>query len=335
MSYLRHVIIGSGPAGVEAARSVRNLSERDEIALVTDEPHLSYSRPLLPDYVAGRVSLDRLWLHPESYYSDIRIEVRLETRIVSVNPDHNVVVTEAGEEMPFDRLLIACGGQPKLPSIEGLADAHAVTLKTLADAQNIIARAKRGSSVLVVARDLVGVEMTRAFCQMGMRVTYIEWGDELLPHLLDPATAEELVHKMKAAGVHVIVGEKIQRVEGSQGNVSVHTLGGTLTGDILAVAVGLTPALEWLKSSEIRTDAGVVADERLRTNYPNIFAAGDVAQVYDPGIERRRLLFGWKNAVEQGRIAGANMCGDSIEFAVTHAPGLKQIFGVDVRHRWK
>lgn len=334
MSHLKHVIIGSGPAGVEAARSIRSLNERDEISLVTDEPHFSYSRPLLPDYMAGRVSLDKLWLHAESYYDDARIDVRLRTRVVSVKSDHNLVVTEAGEEMPFDRLLIACGGRPKIPSVNGLADANVVTLKTLGDAQDIMARAKRGSSVLVVARDLVGVEMTRAFCQMGMRVTYIEWGDELLPHLLDPATAEELVHEMKVAGVQVFVGERMQRVEAFGEGVSIHTAARTLTGDVLAVAVGMYPALDWLESSGIQTDSGVVADKRLRTNFPNIFAAGDVAEIYDPATDKRRLLFGWKNAVEQGSIAGANMCGDVRQFAVTHGPGVKHIFGVDVRHRW-
>jgi NAD(P)H-nitrite reductase large subunit len=335
MERLRHVIIGHGPAGIYAARCIRKRNTDADILVLSEEPCLSYSRILLPDYVAGRVSLDALWLYPQSYYDEARIQLRLRTKITSVHPDRRSVTTENGEAIPFDRLLIACGGLPILPEIDGLADANAVTLKTIADAQAIIARVKKGSSVLVMARDLVGVEMTRAFCLMGLRVTYIEWGDELLPHIIDPATAEELALRMKAAGVQMVMGEEIHRVEKSDSAIVVHTSGKTLRGDALAVAVGKTPCLNWLESSGITTNRGILADERLRTNYPDIFVAGDAAEIYDPATKKRKLLFGWKNATEQGELAGANMSGDTREFVVTYTPGLKQIFGVDIRHRWK
>ncbi|MBI4831602.1 MAG: FAD-dependent oxidoreductase [Candidatus Lindowbacteria bacterium] len=335
MSRLRHVIIGHGPAGVAAARSIRKRNSEDEILVISEEPCLAYSRILLPDYIAGRVSLDKLWLYPQSYYDEARIQLRLRTKIISVLPGEHSITAENGEKIFFDRLMIACGGLPILPEIDGITDTPAVTLKTISDAQNIIARVRRGSSVLILARDLVGIEMTRAFCLMGLRVTYIEWGDELLPHIIDPATAEELADRMKAAGVQIVVGERIHKVEKADSAIVVHTTGKTLRGDTLAVAIGKTPRLDWLEPSGVMTNTGIIVDERLRTNHPNIFAAGDAAEIYDPAVKKRRLLFGWKNATEQGQLAGANMAGDTQEFVVTYAPGLKQIFGVDIRHRWK
>ena len=152
----KHVIIGNGPAGITAADTIRGLSGDDDILIITDEPHRSYSRFLLPDYVAGRASLDRLWLHAESEHREARIELRLGQRVTSVRPEQNSVTTQTGEEIGFERLLIACGGQPVLPSIEGLADAKPLKLKTLADAQHIIAVATKGRSVLVVGSDLIG-----------------------------------------------------------------------------------------------------------------------------------------------------------------------------------
>jgi NAD(P)H-nitrite reductase large subunit len=307
----------------------------DEVELLTEEPHLSYSRMLLPDYIAGRISLSRLWLRPDSHYEENRIQARLRTRVIAVRPKENVLLTDKGESIFYDRLLIACGGKAKLPPINGLDHVPALTLETLDDARHIMSVARRGASVLVVARDLIGVEITRAFCQMGLRVTYIEWGDDLLPHILDPATAQELADKMRNAGVTLVVGELVQAIEADGKAVILETATRRLQGDLLSVAIGKTPHLDWLSSSGIMTGSGIIADERLRTNFPSIYAAGDAAEVYDSKTRRRKLLFGWKNAVEQGRIAGANMCGEMKEFEVTYAPGIRQIFGVDVRHRWK
>jgi NAD(P)H-nitrite reductase large subunit len=307
----------------------------DEVELLTEEPHLSYSRMLLPDYIAGRISLSRLWLRPDSHYEENRIQARLRTRVIAVRPKENVLLTDKGESIFYDRLLIACGGKAKLPPINGLDHVPALTLETLDDARHIMSVARRGASVLVVARDLIGVEITRAFCQMGLRVTYIEWGDDLLPHILDPATAQELADKMRNAGVTLVVGELVQAIEADGKAVILETAMRRLQGDLLSVAIGKAPHLDWLSSSGIMTGSGIIADERLRTNFPSIYAAGDAAEVYDSKTRRRKLLFGWKNAVEQGRIAGANMCGEMKEFEVTYAPGIRQIFGVDVRHRWK
>ncbi|RJP68532.1 MAG: NAD(P)/FAD-dependent oxidoreductase [Candidatus Abyssobacteria bacterium SURF_17] len=332
---LKHVIIGNGPAGIEAARTIRTIHEDDEIVVLSDEAHISYSRFLLPDYIAGRIPLERLWLQSESYYREAKIELRLRTKVASVHSAGNSVTTADGERMEFDQLLIACGGKPKLPDINGIAESGALTLKTLADAQNILSRVKARASVLVLGRDLIGVEMARAFCQMGTRVTYIAWENELLPNIIDPATAEELSDKMRAAGVKMVLGEEILRMKSTNGTVSVDVAGKTLSADVLVVAVGMEPSLDSLNDSGIMVGSGVTTDERLRTNKANIYAAGDVAEIYDPRVHKRKLLFGWKNANEQGRIAGANMCGEDREFEIKYAPGVKQIFGVDVRHRWK
>ncbi|GAB4345308.1 MAG: FAD-dependent oxidoreductase [Candidatus Abyssubacteria bacterium] len=335
MADLKHVIIGTGPAGINAATTIRSLNEEDEILVLTEEAHLPYIHPLLPDFMAGRLPYEKLWLQTGSYFEEAEIEIRLRTRIVDVRPLDNVVVAEDGQRISFDRLLIACGGKPRLPSIRGMDEAKPLTLKTLADAQHMLALAEKGSVALVLGRDLVGVEVARAFCQMGIRVTYIEWDDTLLPGIIDPATAEELESIMRAAGIHMVLGEDIIKVETAGGSVSVLTSRTKLTGDFLVVAIGMAPNTDWLHASGIAMRTGIIADERLRTNYPNIYAAGDVAEIYDPSVNKRRLLFGWRNAVKQGQTAAANMCGDFREVDVSYAPGVKQIFGVDVRHRWK
>ena len=140
---------------------------------------------------------------------------------------------------------------------------------------------------------------------------------------------------MKSWGVELVMGETVQAVESSDKAMILHLDSRRLQADLLAVAIGNMPSLEWLRLGGIKTDAGVIADERLRTNFSEVYVAGDAAEIYDPRASRRKLLFGWKNAVEQGRIAGANMAGDMKNFEITYKPGIKQIFGVDVRHRWK
>jgi NADPH-dependent 2,4-dienoyl-CoA reductase/sulfur reductase-like enzyme len=318
-----------------AADTIRRLREDAEIVLLTEEAYPAYSRTLLPDYIAGKISFDRLLLKSESYYKNARISLRLRTKVKSVRPEEQIIITDTGESISFDRLLIACGGTPKLPAIDGINDGPTFTLKTIDDARHIMATVRKGCSVIVLAQDLVGVEITRAFCQMGMQVTYLEWDDDLLPHILDPATAEDLAEKMRRAGVKLVLGEVVRGIGFDRGKVTVQTGSRTLDGDALAVAIGKTPELGWLRPSGIMINSGIIADERLRTNFPSIYAAGDVTEIFDPKTQRRKLLFGWKNAVAQGRVAGANMCGEITEFEVNYIPGLKQIFGVDVRHRWK
>lgn len=313
---MRYVIIGNSAAGISAAETIRRLDKSGRITVISDEGFPVYSRCLLPHLIAGERSEEELLLRPEDFYEAQGIEALLGRRVVSIEPEAKRIVLADGEELTYDQLLLAVGGSPLIPEIEGIDREGVFGLRTIEDARRIIAASREAERAVVIGGGLIGLRAAFALHKRGLAVTAIEMLPRVLPQQLDGAASRILSQAIVAYGVELILGQTVQEIVGRDGRVE-----GVLLADgrrvdcrLVVVAVGVRPNIELARAAGSATERGVLVDERMRTSVADIYAAGDVAETFDVVTGERTLSALWPSAVEQGRLAGYNMAGVAREY---------------------
>jgi len=228
-----------------------------------------------------------------------------------VRPDEHEVALEEGGTLSYDHLLIAAGARPRELSCPGGSLDGVAYLRTLDQAEDIIRRGKTAKNAVALGGGLLGVEMARAFNELGLATHYLIREDRFWPQMLD-ATGSSLVEKvLEEKGVILHKEEGIEELSGDGTRVTglKTTAGQNLDADIVGIAIGVVSNLEFLEGSGIETDRGVIVDERLQSNQPDVYAAGDIAQAFDVASGEHRLVTSWLNTQRQGEVAGTNMSG--------------------------
>lgn len=308
---VRYVIVGNGGAGLRAAQAIRQRDPEGEITIVDRDPHPCYYRMRLPDYISGWRERDSVFVVGEDFYRENRIRFLSGQEVTAVRPEGGAVELSSGESLPFDRLLLACGARPRELTVPGSELDGVVYLRTLDQAEDIIRRGKAARDAVALGGGLLGVEMARAFNEMGLRTSYLIREDRFWPQMLD-ATGSRLVEKvLEEKGIRLLKEEGVEEVLGEGGVVTGvrATSGKEIRADLLGVAIGVVSNLEFLRGSGLSTDRGILVDDSLRSDLPGIYAAGDVAQVLDRSSGEHRVVTSWLNAQRQGEVAGINMSG--------------------------
>lgn len=308
---MHYVIIGNGGAGLRAAQTIRERDTAGEITIVDREPHPCYYRMRLPDYISGRRERDSVFVVKEDFYREKNIRFLGGKTVSEVRTREKAVLLETGEEIPYDRLLIASGARPRDLSVPGADLDGVVYLRTLDQAEDIIRRGRKARVAVALGGGLLGVEMARAFNEMGLRTHYLIREDRFWPQMLDAAGSGLVEKVLEGKGILLHKEEGIEEILGEKGKMrGVRTTSGKeLEGDLLGVAIGVVSNLDFLEGSGLETDRGIIVDHRLRSNFPEIYAAGDVAQALDRASGEHRIVTSWLNAQRQGEIAGVNMSG--------------------------
>lgn len=308
---MRYLIIGNGAAGLRTAQTIRKRDPEGAITMVDGERYPAYYRMRLPDYISGWKGREALFIVDDAFYEENRIELLREDRAVEVRPDAHEVVLEKGGTVPYDRLLIAAGARPRELTGKGSDLDGIVYLRTLDQAEDIIARGKAAAKAVALGGGLLGVEMARCFNEMGLTTDYLIREDRFWPQMLDAAGSSLVEKVLVEKGILLHKEEGIDEITGDGGKVTGvrTTTGRELNADMVGVAIGVVSNLEFLAGSGIETDRGVLADEHLRTNQPDIYAAGDAAQVLDPASGEHRQVTSYLNTQRQGEVAGTNMSG--------------------------
>jgi len=279
---MKHLIVGAGPAGVIAAETLRRVDPGSEIVLIGDEPEPPYSRMALPYYLTNRIDEEGTYLRKNrQHFEDRRIEVERD-RITGVDAGNKVVKLEKGGQRGFDRLLIATGSHPIRPPIPGMDSPGVHSCWTLEDARNIAARAVKGSEVVLMGAGFIGCIILEALALRGVKLTVIEMGDRMVPRMMDQ-TAGNLIKKWcQAKGVGVHTSTKVESIEPARkGRLKVKLDNGSmLDADLVIAATGVRSNTDFLKDSGVKTEVGVLVDDRLQTSNPRIYAAGDVASPF-------------------------------------------------------
>ncbi|MHB8780572.1 MAG: NAD(P)/FAD-dependent oxidoreductase [Candidatus Geothermincolia bacterium] len=328
---MRHLIIGNGAAGIHAAETIRERDETAAIVLLDREPHRSYYRMMLPDFISGWKELDALFAVKESFYEHNRIDFRPSTEAVSVDASRHSLQTAAGETLEYDRLLIAAGAQPRLPLLPGIHLDGVVSLRTLDQALDIIRRLRDARSAVTLGGGLLGVELARSFNERGIQSNYLIREDRFWPQMLDHAGSSIIEALLARNGIRLAKEETVATIEGESSVRGVVTSRGRqIESQIVGMSVGVAPALGFLEHSGLEIEGGIVVDDGMRTNLPDIYAAGDIAAAFDVAHGEHRVTTSYLNARRQGGVAGANMSGAAESLGGVVPLNLIRIYGLPV-----
>ncbi len=334
---IKYLIIGNSAGAVGAAETIRSGDRTGAITIVSDETYPAYSRPLISKYLGDKRPLEKMLFRSVDFYEQNNIQTILGSKALKLNiAEHNVEI-RGGTKLAWDKLLLAVGGSPIVPQMQGGDLKGIFKFITLDDAKEIDAflvnLAPKTPRAVVIGGGLIGMSVTEALLKRGVKITIIEMKSFILNAMLDVETANIVAGKLKAAGVNIITGRTTAKINGSPaGSVAGLTLddGQTLPADLVVVAIGVRPRIDLAVGTEIKINRGIVVDRHMMTSVPDIYACGDVAEAYDAVYGQNRVIPIWPNAYVGGRVAGSNMAGTAAEYPGGTVMNSLNYFGIDV-----
>lgn len=317
---MKYVIIGNSAAAIGAVEAIRRHDADNPITIISDEPYHTYSRPLISYLLGGVVDETRMYYRPADFYQKNRINTMLGVQVIGIDTAANRVLLDGGGMVEYDRLLIAGGGKPIIPPLKGGELKGIFTFTTWNDARRIAgyiqernAGPRRIESAVVIGGGLIGLKTVEALLGRGIRVAVVELADRMLSTIFDPTASRIAEAILRREHVEIHTGTTVQEVMGRDGHVDHVILrdGERLNCDLLVLSIGVRPNTGFLQDSGIQVNRGICVDRAMRTNLPNVYAAGDCAEAYDMLVNANRVVAIWPLAYRQGAIAGANMAGQN------------------------
>src|SRR5688572_10005382 len=326
---MNYVIIGMGVAGIAAIEAIRSVDPNGEITLISDDPHGFYSRPGLAYYLTGELHDQALFPRTAEDYQRLNFR-HVRGRVTSIQRAQYFIELDNRTQSPYDKLLIAVGAQAISMNVPGAGLEGVLKLDHLEDAKRILKSVRRGKTAVVVGGGITALELVEGLVSRGMKVHYLLRGDRYWRNVLDEHESQIVERRLKDEGVKLHYHAEVQEVIGKNNRVTGVQLvnGQTLKCDMVAYAIGIRPRLDLAKQAGLDIERGILVNEYLQTNDPDIFAAGDEAQVYDPRSGRSIIDSLWGPAREQGYAAGLNMAGRQkayvkpVPFNVTRLAGI-------------
>jgi nitrite reductase (NADH) large subunit len=309
---MNYVIVGGGVAALGAIDGIRSLDQKGTITLITDESFAPYSRPGISYWLSGKLADWGMPLRDEAFYREARVTILTDTRAVSLDTEKKEVVTDRAGTIVYHKLLLATGGASIVPPIEGIEGADMVfSFTTYNDALTISAKKETIKRAVVVGGGLIGLKAAEALNDIGIAVTVVELMDRIMSLAFDKTAGDLMKKRLEKAGITVITGDSVKRVETKDGAISQATLasGRKVDTDAVVVAVGVKPNTALAAAAAIQVNRGILVDQYLMSSAPDVFAAGDVVEAYDLTAKDRRVTPILPNASRQGRQAGRNMAG--------------------------
>lgn len=305
------VIVGASLAGAKAAETLREEGFDGRVVLLGDEPERPYERPpLSKDYLRGESERSKVYVHDEGFYAANDIELRTSCRVETIDVASHEVVLSAGERVPFDRLLLSVGSEPRRLTVPGADLAGVLYLRTLGDSDELRARLEYGGRVVVIGAGWIGAEAAASARQKGLEVTLIEQSDVPLQRVLGAEVGAIYRDIHTDHGVRFLGGIGVDAFEGAGRVERVRLADGTAVEcDFALVGVGVRPRTELAERAGLTVDNGIVVDEHLATSAHGIFAAGDVANLRHPFYGTHIRVEHWANALNQGPAAARSMLG--------------------------
>jgi 3-phenylpropionate/trans-cinnamate dioxygenase ferredoxin reductase component len=315
-----YVVIGASLAGATAAITLRQEDADGVITLIGAEREPPYERPPLSKaYLRGEVAFEKALVRPSAFYDEQRIETIFGTRAARIDPSGRFVELEDRRRVPFDALLIATGGRNRRMVIPGSDLEGIYSLRTVEDADRIRAEVRPGRRVVIVGMGFIGSEVAASLRQQGLEVTAVDPSKTPLFNVLGEAVGQTVAALHRTHGVRTIFEDAVAAFEGTGRVVCVVTKGGLrLPCDFVVAGIGIEPAVELLADNGVRVENGVIVDEYCETTVKDVYAAGDVANHYHPGVGRHVRVEHWQNAIKQGAAAARNMCGRRLAYDEVH-----------------
>jgi 3-phenylpropionate/trans-cinnamate dioxygenase ferredoxin reductase subunit len=324
------VIAGGGVTAARAIKSYREEAGRGRIALLTKEPDLPYHRPALSKrYLRGETS-DAPFAEDEAFYRDHDVEVLLATTVTALDIPARAVATTAGR-FQYGKLLVATGATPRRLNVEGAALEGVHELRTLRDSQAIREAAISAEHAVVVGGGFIGMEVAASLRQLGIAVTLIHLGRGLFDQFRSPELSDNLASLYQEHGVDLMLEQEVAGFGGDDRLSYVEAKSGLcVEADLAVVGIGVLPNTGFLAESGLPLENGVVVNQRFETEAPGVYAAGDVANFFDPLYGRQRRIEHWSNANYQGTEAGKILAGTGVGYD-TVSSFFSEVFGTTVK----
>ena len=319
---MKHVIIGTGIAALSAAEAIRKQDGTAEILMLGADRHPPYFRIKLSHLLSSPdMPVEDILIKKREWYEAQRIILRTDTPVSRIDYESKRAFLLSGEQIPYDRLLLATGATPFVPPVPGANTPGVFVLRTFDDLQAIHHALRNRHRVLVVGGGLLGLEAAYGLMGLGKQVHVVEALPYLLPRQLDPYIAEKIRIQLQDMGMRFTFGTPCERIEsasnpapdiGHEAVTGMRLKDGTfLEADAILFSAGVRPNTALAHGSKLAVDRGIVVDTHMRTNLPQVYAAGDVAEVDG-------MLYGlWSPALEQGKVAGQNMAGGAARYTPT------------------
>lgn len=312
MERFDYLLIGGGIASSTCAEVLRNEGATGSIAIFGAERYQPYHRPplskgLLLDYETE----EGIWTNPEDFYAKNKIELKLGRKITSLSSDNNIVTDDSGEQYEFDKLFIGTGCELRRIPIKGSDLQNVFYLRTIEHSRAIKKAMESARNAVVIGAGFIGMELASAFAQKDIMTTMVVREDTIFTKMGSKAISDHFLKYYTDHGVEILLEEETASIKGDQKVEKVVTKSGKeLSADIVVIGVGVFPDIEFLKDSGLDINNGIMVNEYLESvNRPGVFAAGDMANYYDPLFEKNRRVEHWDHARRQGGLAARNMLG--------------------------
>ena len=326
---MRYLILGCGPAGIAAAKAIRGKDKKCEIVIATDEQPPPYLRPLLTDLIMGRVDVAGIADPQAKDLADQGIGVRNGKRALKVDPAGNRVIFADGAEEAYDVLLVATGGKPEIPVPLRKEHPAILPFDSLEDTLRIADRVPRSGTVVVYGPGFLAIVASSALRKRGNDVVWFQPDTPRTGYPISGELEANILDSVRNTGVRILDGQDIAAVREAGGEIEIESTekGGKIRCLAVVVATERLPAIGFLSGSGVKTGTGIVVDDYLRTSVPNIYAAGDCAELFDKETRTARINFGWRSAIKQGRLAGENMAGGGKRYVPGESDYFWALFG--------
>jgi NAD(P)H-nitrite reductase large subunit len=328
------VVIGNGPAGYEAAMTLKEKAPDAYVSVISRNRESCYRPHLLPDFIAGKIQEDALYVCPTGAYREKGVKLRTGQKVAGLNLLQKGVILDHKEIVRFTGLIVAAGGKPRIPETLLVFRDLLLTLKTLEDARVWIDKLSIADSVLIMGGDLTSFAVTKALLKLNKKVTFMLDEESFWPMRCDRTMLEEAGHRLSLRGVKVLLGRRLKSmVRLSNRACEIQLNGDRITVGLIGAFFGLVPDIRFLVRSGLRIDRGILVNEYLNAGYEGVYATGDCAQIYHPEIRDYWVSIGHDNAVNLGRTAALNLLGGKVK-AEAAGESIFEVQGIKVNTSW-
>jgi len=301
-----YLIIGSGIAGYNALKELLQLKPNSKIIMVSSDKYYPYDRPpLSKDYLRGKLEKDMLFFESDDFYKRDNLEIILNKSVERIDTGSKEAILSDGNTISFNKALITTGGRPRKLNIPG--SENALYLRTLDDSDKIREAASKSKNALIIGAGFIGVEVASSLTTLGVKTTVVEVMPYIWNTFVDEKVSRVIQQYLESKGISFILNDSLKEIQGKN---AITSNSRRLETDMLLIAVGITPNVELAKESGIQVDNGIIVNEYLETSAKDIYAAGDIANIFDPREGRRKRIEHWNNAEYTGKLAARNMTGN-------------------------
>ncbi|MGH6885429.1 MAG: NAD(P)/FAD-dependent oxidoreductase, partial [Geminicoccales bacterium] len=324
-----YVILGNSAAGLTAIDAIRQRDKTGAITVISKEPDPAYSRVALPYILSREKNLRQITLQEPEYFKAHNVETIIGTGVSALDAK-NEITLEDGRALSYDKLLIATGSASRVPPVQGIEDADICYHWTLADTRKLEEQMERAKTCFVIGAGFISLLTVSALIKAApLKYTVVEIADQVMPQLLDKTGGDALERGMREKGIEVLLGDSVTSIERLNGTYGITLSSGkTFDSDMIVCGTGVRPNIDFARDSGIDITSGIVTNDRQETNVTDVYAAGDCAETHDFLSGERVVHAIWPTAIDQGRVAGANMAGDAQAYPGSLSWNVTELFGL-------